>query len=229
MVVEKHENSMKFIEMADELFCVLEKEYNLFKQKEKYLSKNEIEKRKRNLGSIYGLVCENYLKGLILSSHGIEVSQITDITQEEKEKIKEVLNNISEEEEYKLLIGDSNTLKDLTQRFQLTKKVKDTLFKQSLKKIGGNGHHLGAFFEYMSDDIKNAVLMQMVDYYSAIEKPVSKEEWREFLRGFFRISTNNLDEFNNNKEKLKQTIGDSEVSEAFFKGRYGHVEQYIPN
>lgn len=235
MIQERSENSIKCIEMGDSLFARLEKEYSSLKRNEKYLSQNEVEKTKRILGTQYGLVCEYYLKGIILASHKIEASQIKDVTQEELKKIEEVLNSISEEDEYNLIIGNIDTLNRLREKFQLSKKIITILSKQSLKKIGGNGHDLGALFEYLSDDKKNIVLANMVDYYSEIENPITKEEWEKFLSGFLRMNNSKLRELNyqeglkNNKSKLNELIEEPKVSDAFFNGRYGHLENYLPD
>lgn len=226
---EKQKNSIKCIEMGDQLFGTLRKEYIALKNNEKFLSSDEIEKQRRILGAQYGLICEYYLKGLLLNSYKIDVSTIPEITQEDREKIKEVLNNINEEEEYNLLIGNSENLNELVRRFQLTKKVKNVLSQQALRKFGGNGHHLGAFFEQLPTNVKNEIFMNMEGYYSSIKKPVSKEEWKAFLSGFLRLKDENYKEFEKNKEELDQIIGDSNVSDAFINGRYGHFENYIPN
>ena len=226
---EKQKNSIKCIEMGDQLFATLRKEYIALKNNEKFLSVDEIEKQKRILGAQYGLVCEYYLKGLLLDCYRIDASTILDITQEEKEKIEEVLNNINEEEEYNLLIGNSNTINELVQRFQLTRKVRNVISQQSLKKFGGNGHHLGAFLEHLPEDVKHEIFMHMEGYYSSIKNPVSKEEWKAFLSGFLKLKDKNYEKFEENKEELNQIIGDSKVSDAFFNGRYGHFENYIPN
>lgn len=229
IMTEKRKNSIKCIEMGDQLFDTLRKEYIALKNNEKFLSFDEIAKQRRILGSQYGLICEYYLKGLLLDCYKVDISTIQELTQEEKEKIEEVFNNINEEEEYNLLIGNSNTLNELVRRFQLTKKVKNVISQQSLKKFGGNGHHLGAFFEHLPANVKHEIFMHMEKYYSSIKNPVSKEEWEAFLSGFLRIKDKNYEEFDKNKEELNQIIGDSNVSDAFFNGRYGHFENYIPN
>lgn len=226
---KKQKNSIKCIEMGDQLFGILRKKYLELKNNEKFLSSDEIEKQRRILGAQYGLICEYYLKGLLLDSYKIDVSTIPEFTQEDREKIKEVLNNITEEEEYNLLIGNSETLNELVQKFQLTKKAKNVLSQQALRKFGGNGHHLGAFFEQLPTNVKNEIFMKMEGYYSIIKKPVSKEEWKAFLSGFFRLKNANHEEVENNKKEVNELIGDSKVSDAFINGRYGHFENYIPN
>ena len=226
---DKQKNSITCIEMGDQLFDTLRKEYNTLKNSEKFLAVNELAKQRRILGAQYGLICEYYLKGMILNCYKINVSTMQELTQEEKEKIEEVLNNINEEEEYNLLIGDTNTLNEMVRRFQLTKKIKNVISQQSLKKIGGNGHSLGAFFEHLPANVKHKIFMNMEEYYSSIKKPISKEEWKAFLSGFLKIENKNYEQFDKNKEELNQIIGDSKVSDAFFNGRYGHFENYIPN
>lgn len=226
---DKQKNSITCIEMGDQLFDTLRKEYNTLKNSEKFLAVDELAKQRRILGAQYGLLCEYYLKGMILNCYKINVSTMQELTQEEKEKIEEVLNNINEEEEYNLLIGDTNTLNELVRRFQLTKKIKNTISQQSLKKIGGNGHSLSAFFEHLPENVKHKIFMNMEEYYSSIKKPISKEEWKAFLSGFLKIENKNYEQFDKNKAELNQIIGDSKVSDAFFNGRYGHFENYIPN
>ena len=226
---EKQKNSIKCIEMGDQLFGTLRKEYIALKNNEKFLSVDEIEKQRRILGAQYGLICEYYLKGLLLDCHRIDASTILDITQEEKEKIEEVFNNINEEEEYNLLIGNSNTLNELVKRFQLTRKVRNVISQQSLKKFGGNGHHLGAFFDHLPEKVKHEIFIHMEGYFSSIKNPVSKEEWEAFLKGFLRLQDKNYVKFNENKEELNKLIENTKVSDAFFYGRYGHFENYIPD
>lgn len=226
---DKQKNSIKCIEMGDQLFGTLRKEYITLKNNEKFLSVDELAKQRRILGAQYGLICEYYLKGLILNCYKVDVSTMQELTQEEKEKIEEVLNNINEDEEYNLLIGNSETLNELVRRFQLTRKVKNEISQQSLKKFGGNGHNLGAFFEHLPENVKYEIFVHMEEYCSSIKKPISKEEWKAFLSGFLRIRNENYDEFDKNKDELNQIIGDSKVSDAFFSGRYGHFENYIPD
>ena len=55
---EKQKNSIKCIEMGDQLFGTLRKEYIALKNNEKFLSSDEIEKQRRILGAQYGLICE---------------------------------------------------------------------------------------------------------------------------------------------------------------------------
>lgn len=226
---DKQKNSIICIEMGDQLLGTLRKKYTEFKNNEKFLEIDELAKQRRILGTQYGLICEYYLKGLILNYHKINVSTMKELTQEEKEKIEEVLNNINEEEEYNLLIGDIKTLNELVSRFQLTKKIKNVISQQSFKKIGGNGHRLGAFFELLPTNVKQKIFMNMEGYYSSIKKPISKDEWRAFLSGFLKTENKNYEQFDENKEKLNQIINNSKVSDAFFNGRYGHFENYIPN
>ena len=225
----KQKNSIKCIEMSDQLFATLRKEYIILKNNEKFLSLDELEKQRRILGSQYGLICEYYLKGMLLNCYKTDASTMQELTEEEREKVESVFNNINEEEEYNLLIGNSNTLNELVQRFQLTRKVKNVISQQSLKKFGGNGHNLGAFFEHLPANVKHEIFMNMEEYYSTIKKPVSKEEWKAFLSGFLKINDKNYEKLARNKEELDQIIGDPKVSDAFFNGRYGHFENYIPN
>lgn len=226
---EKQKNSIKCIEMGDQLFGLLSKKYIELKNDEKFLSPDEIAKQRRLLGAQYGLICEYYLKGLLLDCYKIDVSTIQEITQEDREKLEEVLNNITEEEEYNLLLGNSDTLNKLVQRFQLTKKAKNALSQQALRKFGGNGHNLSAFFEQLPPNVKNEIFIRMEGYYSSIKKPVSKEEWKAFLNGFLRLKDINYNEVEKNKKEVNELIGDSKVSDAFINGRYGHFENYMPN
>ena len=58
---DKQKNSITCIEMGDQLFDTLRKEYNTLKNSEKFLAVDELAKQRRILGAQYGLLCEYYL------------------------------------------------------------------------------------------------------------------------------------------------------------------------
>ena len=83
---DKQKNSITCIEMGDQLFDTLRKEYNTLKNSEKFLAVDELAKQRRILGAQYGLLCEYYLKGMILNCYKINVSTMQELTQEGERK-----------------------------------------------------------------------------------------------------------------------------------------------
>ena len=110
--------------------------------------------------------------------------------------------------------------------------------EQSLKKIGGNGHDLSSFIgtQFMQDnkdiklppDVRNEIYKGMATYFSKIFTPNNNEEWKKLLKAFYVIDDLSENTFTYETD-FEHTISDSSVSDAFFSGRYGHLENYIPN
>ena len=85
---DKQKNSITCIEMGDQLFDTLRKEYNTLKNSEKFLAVDELAKQRRILGAQYGLLCEYYLKGMILNCYKLTFQLCKNLHKKRKKRLK---------------------------------------------------------------------------------------------------------------------------------------------
>ena len=228
----KVESAIKCINQADNLLSIFRKKYIEFQEDKKDMSLEEINDNERLLGSQFGLICEYYLKGLLLPC--IEFDIPTDAPE-----LQVVIDNLTPEQEYKLLIGDKDIKSELSRIYNIAPKKINKLIEQSIKKIGGNGHDLSYFIgtQFLQEnrkiklplDVRKEIYKGMESYFSDKLTPKSHEEWKKFLIDFYVIDDVSSERTNTHEVEFETTIADSSISDAFFSGRYGHLENYIPN
>lgn len=196
------------------------------------MSLEEIHDNERLLGSQFGLICEYYLKGLLLPCIKFEVPP-------DAPELQVVVDNLTPEQEYRLLIGDNDIKSELSRIYNISSKKINKLIEQSIKKMGGNGHDLSYFIgtQFLQEnreiklplDVRKEIYKGMQSYFSDKLTPKSHEEWKKFLIDFYVIDDVSSERTNNHEVEFETIIADSSISDAFFSGRYGHLESYIPN
>ena len=235
---KRTEKGIECIEMGDKLYSICRIKYLEFQKDKIYMASEEIDNLKRLLGSQLGLVCEYYLKGLLLPYLKFSIP-------EDANELKIIVKNLTPEQEYNLIIGNNtNTIVDELSKkynkpFKKMKKIINPLLGQSLKKIGGNGHDLSSFIgtillttfreSKLPTSVRKEIYKGMESYFSSLENPKNEEEWKKLLKDFFIIKGDELNGINEHEIKFEQTIEKDDISNAFFSGRYGHLDDYIPN
>ena len=228
----KVESGIECIEMADRLLSQYRKKYLELQEDKKDMSSKELNNNERLLGSQFGLICEYYLKGLLLPC-------IKFVVPPDAPELQAIVDNLTPEQEYKLLIGDRNIKHELNRIYNIPEKKINKLLEQSIKKIGGNGHDLSYFIgtQFMQEnkdiklplDVRKEIYKGMETYFSDKLTPKNHEEWKNFLMDFYVIHNDSSEKTNTHEVAFEEVINDSSVSDAFFSGRYGHLENYIPN
>lgn len=228
----KVESGIKCINQADKLLSIFRSKYIELQEDKKDMSSEELNDNERLLGSQFGLICEYYLKGLWLPCVRLTVPA-------DAPELQVIIDNITPEQEYKLLIWDKTVIQELNRIYGIPEKKIKKLIEQSLRKVGGNGHDLSYFIgtQFMQEnreiklplEVRKEIYKGMESYFSDKLKPKSHEEWKNFLKDFYVIDDDSSERTNINEVKFEDTITDSSVSDAFFSGRYGHLENYVPN
>lgn len=219
----KVESGIRCINQADKLLSIFRKKYIELQEDKKDMSAEELKDNERLLGSQFGLICEYYLKGLLLPC-------IKFVVPTDAPELQVVVDNLTPEQEYKLLIGNNDIKNELSRNYNIPAKKINKLIEQSIKKFGGNGHDLSYFIgtQFMQEnreikiplEVRKEIYQGMKSYFLDKLTPNSYEEWRNFFKDYFE---------NDHEVEFEDTITDSSVSDAFFSGRYGHLENYVPN
>lgn len=106
--------------------------------------------------SMHGLICEYYLKGMLLPLLDIIYNNL-----DEYEPIRPILNTLNEEEKYNLLIGNT---KETINRLSIEKdKKKELLTVLKANNISSGSHNL------------SKILKQLADNYEKIKESVERE------------------------------------------------------
>ena len=106
--------------------------------------------------SMHGLICEYYLKGMLLPLLDIIYNNL-----DEYEPIRPILNTLNEEEKYNLLIGNT---KETINKLSIEKdKKKELLTVLKVNNISSGSHNL------------SKILKQLADNYEKIKESVERE------------------------------------------------------
>ena len=106
--------------------------------------------------SMHGLICEYYLKGMLLPLLDIIYNNL-----DEYEPIRPILNTLNEEEKYNLLIGNT---KETINKLSIEKdKKKELLTVLKANNISSGSHNL------------SKILKQLADNYEKIKESVERE------------------------------------------------------
>lgn len=204
--------------------------------------------------SMHGLICEYYLKGMLLPLLDIIYENL-----DEYEPIRPILNTLSEEEKYNLLIGNTKeTINNLS--------IENDKKKELIKTLKGNNissgsHNLSKIlkqivdnYEKIKDSVErelNIILEDLLkipdeeffsDDYVENERLETLSDTDDFLRGIdsiytfskepFRYSLHAdaskkyTDSYNENTkfETLLKILEISNINNAFPEARYGNLE-----
>lgn len=204
--------------------------------------------------SMHGLICEYYLKGMLLPLLDIIYNCL-----DEYEPIRPILNTLSEEEKYNLLIGNTKeTINNLSiendKKKELIKTLKANTISSSshnlskiLKQLVDNYEKIKASVErelnivveellkipdeeFFSDDyVEDERLGQLTDIDDFLREidsiyTFSKEPFRYSLYADASKKYASIYEENGTFESLLKILEISNINNAFPEGRYGNLE-----
>lgn len=143
------------------------------------------------IASQYGLICEYYMKGMLLPTLKLT-------NPENNPKLQQIIDNLSDEEKYRIIIGDTNIERELSKKYNVSLKDIKKLSGESIKNIG---HSLKGLSEKILEKAQNGQF--------------DTEKENETL---IKLFENNI---------LQFAFLDQYVSDSFVKGRYGHLDSTI--
>jgi len=226
--MEKKQVSINSIKAGEEIYKQAIREYKTLQKVKDKISSEEYQIKNSIIGAKFALICEYYLKGLIIINLNIEIP----------DELKDKVPYLTEDEEVQLIVGDNPTKIRENDKFaKLSKKELGLLTQNSFKSLGHNLIRLlgtecieGIKSSYLDEDIRRHILLGLVlgnidnereeasDFYKKIEEcmcdiekenSLSNEEKRKIL-----VKT------------IERYIDNINVSEAFPKGRYGMYEGF---
>lgn len=219
------QKGIECVEMADKLLAQIYKENIEYFEAEKYISEKDNKANQRLIGSQLGLVCEYYLKGIILPTLKVEAP-------EDDEVLKQIVSELSEKEKYEILIGNTGVLDDLSHRYNITKKRLKALTENSLKNLG---HDLKTLVEKLGDSENLKIMLAFLnrDSKKSTFDGMNIEGLNLFFSGeVFKdlITSMPLEQIDSeNMHSVEKRIDSPKVKNAFASGRYGHLDSYIPD
>src|SRR5574344_410169 len=202
-----NEKQLEFFDLADNLYIdCINKYRNLLNCKSEIDSKT-FSNEMRFICSQMGLTCEYYLKGLVFPYLRIDIP-------EDKEEYRTLIESLSEEEIYKILIGDDDILRTLSQDNSI--RLRDLKFLQQYS-IKNSGHNLLNLINKFSEtdyadipnDLKEQLFVTIKSYYF---------NYFGFTEDYKRVNASDND--------IVDAIDVSNISDAFAKGRYGHLDEF---
>lgn len=224
--MSKFKASIESIECADRLMRLVQPLYKKLKEQEGMLSEDEIKIQKSMIGSQLGLICEYYLKGLIIPNVKINVP----------DELKEIVGDLSEEQELMIIVADDEKIRNDPVLGRLDRRQLRLLGKNSIKNIGhGLIHLLGS--RTLSEDkeihiderVRKAIVTEMkANLFSKEELQTAQgfiEWWKlsEPLEGYEDKHLLKSD------RTIEEGIENKFVSDAFVRGRYGMFDGFIPD
>ena len=111
----KVESGIRCINQADKLLSIFRSKYIELQEDKKDMSAEELNDNERLLGSQFGLICEYYLKGLWLPCVRLTVPA-------DAPELQVVVDNLTPEQEYKLLIWDKTVIQELNRIYGIPEK-----------------------------------------------------------------------------------------------------------
>ena len=216
---KKVESGIRCIEMADTLLNECKRIYYVFQEDKDDMSIDDYNNNERILGALFGLVSEYYLKGLWLPYVRLTIP-------DDAPELQVIVDNITPEQEYRLLIGDKAIIQELNRIHGIPEKKIRKLMEQSLRKIGGNGHDLSYFIgtQFLSEnnreiklptEVRKEIYKGISGYFSDNFTPKNREEWEDFLKDFYIIDDENH-ERTARELQFENLITDRKVKDAFF-------------
>ena len=202
-----HQKQHEFFELADNLYIDCINKYRNLLQCISEIESKTFENEMRFICSQMGLACEYYLKGLIFPYLKIKIP-------EDKEIYRELIESLNEFDIYKILIGDDEILRQLSNSKGI--RLKDLKFLQQYS-IKSCGHDLLSLIDNLSSK-----------EYADIPKELQAllfDKIKSYYYNYFGF-TDDYKEINANENDVKTAINTSNIADAFVKGRYGHLDGY---
>lgn len=158
----KERKGRKSIIQGDFLYAQILREYNRLKEEEKIASSEYCASKKYALASQMGLAAECYLKGMLLPDLNVSISPNQKLRDSDITLLHQLMEMMTEEEEYRLLTDDESVETELAEKLNLlenkersdqnglgkNKKLVKKLKSESLK---GFSHDLNRIINAVND------------------------------------------------------------------------------
>lgn len=99
------------IVIGDRYYAKCLEDYIKLENLKKYMALEELNDYSRTLGSQLGLICEYYLKGLLLPNLQLTVPESNTLLQQ-------LESNLTDEQKYKLIIGDNSIIDEIYTQYR---------------------------------------------------------------------------------------------------------------
>ena len=240
----------KTINVADRWYSETISECIKLQTLKREMSEEEYEDSAKKIGTKLALICEYYLKGMLLPHLDITVP-------DSDNDLQLIASQLTDDEKYKLIINDDN----ITQTIFNNYKNISGMSEKRIKKLQGIsvkvfGHEISKMIGTLTTDTDNELL-------SRLSPQVRKNIYREMRHYFYplylkrgttythdeltkRIAQSKKEFFTHDDsesfideetdpnilERFKEyekKLSKKEVDAAFPKSRYGHLNEYAPN
>ena len=218
---------MNSIKAGEEMYRQAIKEYKMLQKVKDKISQEEYQIKNSIIGAKFALICEYYLKGLIIPYISIEIP----------EELKDKIPELTEDEEVLLIVADSPAKIRENSKFRnLSKKELGLLTHHSFKSLGHNLIRLLGTESLdenkpscLDENIRNNILAGLViDEKARVECTDFNDRIKQSMNQI-RVNEETL----SRQEKrsrlvnvIERYIDDVSISEAFPKGRYGMYDGF---
>ena len=175
-----------------------------------------------------GFICEIYLKGLLLPHLNVSIP----------EELKSKIGNLSEEEEYMILVADDEKIRKWNNKKNLTKRELRIIGECSIKSLGHNLLSLiGSKFNstdeekkpviYLDKNVRESIILGIKEYFTSKDDIDSLEKYLIALQKM----NESLDGMPYGKtrydELVEEKIEDPTVGDAFVRSRFATFDNYV--
>ena len=200
-----NKKQIEFFNLADNFYIECINKYrNLLKYKSN-IDEKAFSNEMRFICSQMGLACEYYLKGLIFPFLRINIPK-------EKEEYRGIIESLSDEEAYRILIGNDEVLRQLSNSKGI--KLSELRFLQQYS-IKSSGHNLLALIDKFSDKD-----------YADIPSDLKKQLFETIKAYYFNYFDFTNTQVEATDEDIIKAIDESNISDVYVRGRYGHLDEY---
>lgn len=224
----KFEASTKSIDCGNKILEMIYPRFLEFEQNYERLSKSEQETYNAVLGSQFALICEYYLKGLLIPGMKVTIP----------EELKDRITSLSEEQELMIIVSDEEKIKADPILGKLDKKqLRLLLSTNSLKSLkhslicllgtktleNNKEIHLSNFMRRrIIDSIKSKL-------YDADAKTLKERyAFRVYIATPIQ-GTHRKDRLDYGDKIIEEEVSKASVSDAFPRGRYGIFDGFVSN
>ena len=224
----KFEASTKSIDCGNKILEMIYPRFLEFEQNYERLSKSEQETYNAVLGSQFALICEYYLKGLLIPGMKVTIP----------EELKDRITSLSEEQELMIIVSDEEKIKADPILGKLDKKqLRLLLSTNSLKSLkhslicllgtktleNNKEIHLSNFMRRrIIDSIKSKL-------YDADAKTLKERyAFRVYIATPIQ-GTHGKDRLDYGDKIIEEEVSKASVSDAFPRGRYGIFDGFVSN
>lgn len=211
------------------------------------MSEEEYEDSAKKVGTKLALICEYYLKGVLLPHLDITVP-------ESDSDLQLIASQLTDDEKYKLIINDDDITKDIFKNYKNINKMSENrikklqgvsvkIFSHNLSKMIGTLTMGEDLVSKISPQIRKNIYREMRHYFYPLYNKKGAYTDEELMRRiaqskneFFTYDNSEtfIDEETNPTilERVKnyeKELSEKKVKEAFPKSRYGHLDGYVPN